>query len=94
MFSFIVGFFCIPQRRINIFYTKKGKDLYVICTKGQDKKIAVPGLNKRSRVTLLGGSVAVQSTLAKDGLTITSPVINPANNGGAYAWVYKVEGVD
>jgi alpha-L-fucosidase len=54
----------------------------------------LPGIKRRSKVTLLGTSVAVKNTLANGGLTITPPAISPANNPGTYAWVYKVEGVD
>ncbi|MEO7487961.1 MAG: alpha-L-fucosidase [Ferruginibacter sp.] len=77
-----------------IYYTKKGKDLYVICTKWHDKKIIVHGVNKRSRVSLLGTSVAVKSIVTNDGLTIMPAAINPSINVGAYAWVYKVESVE
>jgi len=54
----------------------------------------VPGVNKRSRVIFLGGSVTVNNALANGGLTITPLAINSAKNAGACAWVYKVETID
>ncbi|CAN5671422.1 alpha-L-fucosidase [soil metagenome] len=77
-----------------VFFTKKGKDLYVLCTKWQDKKFFVPGINKKSKVTLLGSSLMVNSTTTNGSLIITPPAISPANISGRYAWVYKVESID
>ena len=76
------------------FYTKKGKDLYVICTKWDNKKLVVPGISKRSKVTLVGADITVKSTVSGGNLTINPPAITPANNPSSYAWVYKVEGID
>jgi len=76
------------------FYTKKGKDLYVICTKWDNKKLVVPGIGKRSKVTLVGADITVKSTVSGGNLTINPPAITPANNPSSYAWVYKVEGID
>ena len=76
-----------------VFYTAKGKDLYVLLTKWQDKNIVVPGLTKTAKVTLLGSNVQVKTVFKNGSLTILPAPINPLNNPGTNAWVYKVEGV-
>lgn len=74
----------------NVFYTKKGNDLFVICTKFPEKPVAVNGI-KSGKVSMLGfdGKVSAKST--GTGLTISPPAITPANNPCDYAWVFKVE---
>ena len=74
-----------------LFFTAKGKDLYVITTKWQDSPITIDGVNVQN-VKLLGFNGNVKA-LAKGGkLTITPPTVSPATNPCQYAWVYKVEG--
>ena len=77
----------------SVFYTAKGKDLYVLSTKWQDKNITVPGLNKAGKITLLGSNVQVKTVFKNGILTIVPAPINPLNNPCNDAWVYKVEGV-
>ncbi len=77
----------------NVFYTTKGKDLYVLCTKWQDKNITLSGLAKSGRVSLLGSSVSVKTKYTNGQFTILPPAINPLNTPGGHAWVYKIEGV-
>lgn len=74
-----------------IFYTAKGNDLYVIVTKWQDKPIVVNGIAKSGAVTLLGFDGKVKSSASGNKLSITPPVITPANNPCSYAWVFKIK---
>jgi alpha-L-fucosidase len=76
-----------------VFYTSKGSDLYVICTRWPDKATVVPGLKKAAKVTLLGSMLPVKSGFSGGKLTITPPALNPANNPCDYAWVFKIAGV-
>lgn len=76
-----------------VFYTAKGKDLYVLCTQWQDKNIVVPGLTKAGKVSLVGSGVQVKTAFKNGSLTIMPAAINPLNNPCSDAWVYKVEGV-
>ena len=76
-----------------VFYTTKGKDLYVLCNKWEEKSIIVPGVLKAARVTMLGSSAVVKTSLKNGVLTILPPVVSPLNNPSNDAWVYKVEGV-
>ena len=74
-----------------VYFTAKGKDLYVITTKWQDAPIVVEGINGKN-VRLLGFAGTVKSTTKGGKLTIMPPALSPATNPCAYAWVYKVEG--
>lgn len=42
---------------------------------------------------MLGLKSNIQSTFKNGKLTITPPVVSPANNPCEYAWVFKLEGV-
>ena len=75
----------------DVFYTQKGNDLFLICTKFPEKAIVVKGV-KSARVSMLGfdGKVSVKSS--GKGLSINPPTVTPANNPCDYAWVFKLEG--
>lgn len=75
-----------------IFYTAKGKDLYVISTRWMDK-ITVAGVAKPRSVTLLGFAGKIQNTYSKNKLTLSMPVVTPETLPCQYAWIYKLEGV-
>ncbi len=62
------------------FYTSKGNDIYVICTKSPARNFEISGVDKVEKVTLLGSSVEVVSNYSDGVLTITPPAINMANN--------------
>ncbi|QNL48610.1 alpha-L-fucosidase [Olivibacter sp. SDN3] len=75
-----------------IYYTKKGDALYVICTAWTDKPITVSTNSaKKVKVSLLGSSIDVKVEQLQDKLTITPPQIHPGNMPCEHAWVYKVE---
>ena len=75
----------------NVYFTRKGKDLYVHCTRFPEKPITIEGVGRPARVSMLGfnGPVKVQSSGRK--ITITPPAITPANSPCKYAWVFKIE---
>lgn len=77
-----------------IFYTAKGKVLYVICTRWPEKPVVVSGLKNSGKVTLLGSTILVKSSFTEGKLRITPPEINPGNNPGEYAWVFKIENIE
>jgi len=81
------------QPEIQAYFTMKGKDLYVICTKYPQKSITIPYIGKKpSSVTLLGNDTKVKYTYGSEKITITPPALSPANNSGEYAWVFKLSG--
>jgi alpha-L-fucosidase len=72
------------------YFTKKGKDLYLIITKWQDKPLIIDGINRAENVSLLGYGGKVKYVVSGNKVTITPPSINPANNPCSYAWVFKM----
>jgi len=81
------------QPDINAFFTTKGNDLYVICTKYPAKSITIRNVGKKPvSVSLLGCNVPVKYSYNGKNLTITPPMITPTNNQGEYAWVFRVVG--
>lgn len=73
------------------FYTRKGKDLYVLCTTYPVSPVVVT-VGKPKSVSLLGSGASVQSNAANGRLTIVAPAAKPGEVG-EYAWVFKLEGV-
>jgi alpha-L-fucosidase len=74
-----------------VYFTAKGKDLYVLVTKWQDSPITVKGIGKAKGVSLLGYGGKVKYAASGNKLTITPPVITPAISPCQYAWVFKVK---
>ena len=77
----------------DVYFTRKGNDLYVICTKYPKVPIVVNGVRRAGKISMLGYDGAVRSRAGGGRLTINLPAITPANNPSDYAWVFKVEGV-
>ncbi|UII78737.1 alpha-L-fucosidase [Flagellimonas sp. CMM7] len=73
-----------------IYFTKKGKNLYVICTTW-NKRIELP--ISASKAQLVGSNADVKYEKTKTGMTLYAPDLQPNNILGQYAWVYKIEGV-
>jgi alpha-L-fucosidase len=74
------------------YFTRKGNDIYIIVTKWENKPITVNGIAGASTVTMLGYTGKVKHSVSGNRLTVTPPVITPADNPCKYAWVYKVTG--
>lgn len=73
-----------------VYYTRKGNDIYVICTQWPEKELIVDGIRSARNVTLLGTDLPVKFKIAKNRLLIQSPKINPANAPCEHAWVFKI----
>jgi alpha-L-fucosidase len=71
-------------------YTAKGKDLYLIVTKWQDQPIVIDGITKAESVTMLGFNGKVKYSVSGGKVTITPPMVTPANNPCQYAWTFKL----
>ncbi len=54
----------------NTFFTKKGNDLYVLCTEFPKEKIVINGIGKPQEVRLLGFNGKVQSKNSKNAVSI------------------------
>lgn len=77
--------------KTKVFFTKKGKDLYVICTRFPDKDVIIDQIMKPTNVMMLGLKSPVKTAFKNGKLTITPPTVTPANNPCNYAWVFKLE---
>ncbi|MCU0355113.1 MAG: alpha-L-fucosidase [Cytophagales bacterium] len=75
----------------DVFYTAKGKDLYVICTKWPTQPVEIEGVAAPAKVTMLGFNGAVNAAPSGGRLTITPPAVTPATMPCDYAWVFKLE---
>lgn len=80
------------EKKANMFFTVKGKDLYVIITKWTEKPMTIKGISQANAVTLLGFKGKIKYSSANNQLTITPPVVSPADNLSQYAWVFRIEG--
>ena len=84
-----------PNAEKSLFFTKKGKDLFVICTQWPEQEFRIEGIKKteRTKVRLLGYDGVVQWQTAEDGMSIQPPHVNPATVPCDYAWVFKISDV-
>jgi len=81
------------QPDIQAYFTAKGKDLYVICTKYPGKTITINNVGKKPvSVTLLGSNAPVKYSFDGKNVSIAPPALSPADNPGEYAWVFKLSG--
>ncbi|WP_020528143.1 alpha-L-fucosidase [Flexithrix dorotheae] len=78
------------NKQDHVFFTQKGNDLYVICTKFPEKSITVKNLKGAKEVSLLGFEGKVKYKAGGSSVTITPPAVTPATNPCDYAWVFKV----
>ncbi len=83
----------IINKETTTYYTTKGKDLYVICTKFPTQDIVIENIDKPINVTMLGLKAGVKTAFKNNKLIISIPTITPANNPCNYAWVFKLEAV-
>lgn len=81
----------VTMKNDGVFYTRKGKDLYVLCTKWPQSSLNIKGLKSAKKVSLLGSDAKLNYRFFGGGLSITAPVINPGNSPSEHAWVFKVE---
>lgn len=77
----------------NVFFTKKGSDLYVLCTKFPEKPIVINGISKAGSVKMLGFEGSVKAKKSGGKVTISIPALTPATNPSPYAWVFKIENI-
>lgn len=75
-----------------VSYTKKGQDLYVICSQWPDQ-IAIKGISNPKNISMLGYKGKIKSSQSKGKIVITAPQVTPRTLPCNFAWVYKIEGV-
>lgn len=79
------------KKGTKLFFTQKGKDLYVLTTEWMDN-LSIDGITKPQSVSLLGFKGAVKTSMKGNQLRITAPSVTPATMPCQHAWVYKLEG--
>ncbi|MDJ1484842.1 alpha-L-fucosidase [Cytophagaceae bacterium YF14B1] len=81
-----------PAKKIpDVFFTAKGKDVYVICTKWPENGIELEGVALPSKITMLGYTGPVKAAFQNNKLMLTPPVVSPATVPCNYAWTFKLE---
>jgi alpha-L-fucosidase len=75
----------------NVYFTKKGNHLYVLCTEFPKEPIVIKGIKTGGKVSLLGFEGKVKSEKSGDTFIITPPVLLPRVSPNNYAWVFKIE---
>lgn len=80
------------DREKSLYFTKKGKDLFVICSQWPQKEFMIEGIKttEKTAVSLLGYEGVVEWQAMEDGVHIQPPPINPATVPCDYAWVFKI----
>ncbi len=77
----------------SLFFTKKGKTLYLICTKWPENSVSIEGSEKTSetRISLLGFNGKVEWESKSNTILIDPPAVTPADIPCQYAWIFKIE---
>lgn len=73
-----------------MFFTKRGKDLFLIVTAWQEKPIVIEAIGNPGNVTLLGYNGKIRYSASGNKLIIYPPSLSPATNPCQYAWAYKI----
>ena len=71
------------------FFTRKGNDLFIICTRFPQRELTVNGVKKSSTVSMLGYDGKV-TYFHKGNLKIAIPSFAPDKLPCQYAWVFKI----
>jgi alpha-L-fucosidase len=74
-----------------IYFTRKGKDLYALCTKLPKNEIIIKGIAKASSVSMLGTKEKIKFKNEGKTLKITPPAFTPGVAPCDHAWVFKIE---
>jgi alpha-L-fucosidase len=83
------------EKNPSLYFTRKGRALYVICTKWPEKRLFIEGIETTAltRVTLLGQEREVDWTAVSDTIEFSAPPVTPADVPCLYAWVFKIENI-
>ncbi|WP_288427332.1 alpha-L-fucosidase [uncultured Spirosoma sp.] len=76
-----------------VYFTRKGSDLYVLCTEWPTQPITVTGISKAGRTSMLGYKGTVGTTTTGKTVRITMPAVSPNAIPCQHAWVIKLAGV-
>lgn len=83
----------VTSKQDDLYFTVKGNDLYIICTKYPQKPVTIHGVSKKpAKTVLMGSNMHAKYSHNGKSITITPPAITPGNHPGQYAWVFKLTG--
>jgi len=82
------------SKQKKIYFTRKGHDLYVLCTQWPEGPIIIKGINRASKVNMLGLTKNIRFKEHNNHLIITPPALLPSQVPCLYGWVLKVADVD
>ena len=74
------------KKAATMFYTAKGKDLYVIFTEFPKSQVTIEGIAQPTKVDLLG----FKGTIKTSGKSFTPPTMTPETTPCDHAWVFKL----
>jgi alpha-L-fucosidase len=74
-----------------LFFTRKGKDLYAIVTAWPTGPLVIPGVQRAATVSLLGWQGKPVVVLKNNALMITPPAVTPGTVPCQHAWVFKIQ---
>jgi len=74
------------------YFTRKGNDLYVMCTEFPTAPVSVESIQNPDNVTMLGLDSKISTSFNSGTLSITPPDVTPATNPCDYAWTFKLTG--
>ncbi len=76
----------------SIFFTRNGKDLYVICTQWPESRIQISGIGNKNNVLvhLLGFEKSIQWSLEGGNVIITPPQMYPSEVPSHDGYVFKI----
>jgi len=80
-------------KETSVYFTKKNKDLYVLCTKLPEEDIVINNISKPINCTMLGVKKNLKFSFKNKSLVIKSSKLLANENPSSFAWVYKLEGV-
>lgn len=80
------------QKQKSVYFTKKGNDLFMICTQWPQKEFKIEGIvgTDKTNISLLGYGGAVNWQFSEDGVLIQPLIVNPSTIPCSYAWVFKI----
>jgi alpha-L-fucosidase len=83
------------EQEASLYFTKKGKDLFVICTEWPQQEFVIRSIKGsiNSRVKMLGYEGNVQWQMVEDGMHVKPPAVTPATVPCDFAWVFKITDV-
>ncbi|MDR1682319.1 MAG: alpha-L-fucosidase [Candidatus Symbiothrix sp.] len=78
------------NKQSDIYFTAKGKDVYVIVTEWKNKPITIHNIGNIKNISLLGSGKKINYSAKNGSVTINPPALEFSDAPCRYAWVYKL----